>query len=88
MIFSTSTREGLDLNEKHKMRKKIKQKIRFFLVTYRIKTWSFNPLVFNAPFLYLLKTSEKGKVFSYFQELEKGCIGKKWVNKSIDNLIL
>ena len=63
MIFSTRTIEGLDLNEKHKMRKKIKQKIRFFLVTCRIKTWSFNPLVFNAPFLYLLKPSEKGKVF-------------------------
>ena len=34
----------------------------------------FNPFVPNAPFLYLLKTSENRK------EVEKGCIGNKWVN--------
>ena len=38
----------------------------------------FNPFVFNAHFLYPLKTSENRKVL---QEVEKGCIGNKWVNK-------
>ena len=34
----------------------------------------------NAPFLYHLKTSENRKVFWWFQGVEKGCIGNKWVN--------
>ena len=33
----------------------------------------------NAPFLYLLKTSENRKIFRCFQGVEKGCIGNKWV---------
>ena len=33
----------------------------------------------NAPFLYPLKTSENFTVFWYFQGVEKGCIGYKWV---------
>ena len=32
------------------------------------------------PFLYPLKISENRKVFWCFQGVEKGCIGKKWVN--------
>ena len=40
----------------------------------------FNPFVHNAPFLYPLKTSESRKVFQFFQEVEKGCIGNEWVN--------
>ena len=34
----------------------------------------------NAPFLYLLKTSENRKLFWCFQGVVKGCIGNKWVN--------
>ena len=34
-----------------------------------------NPFVPNAPFLYLLKTSE-----NRFQEVESGCTGNEWVN--------
>ena len=40
-----------------------------------------NPFVPNAPFLYLLKTSEKLTVLWCFQGKEKGCIGNEWVNK-------
>ena len=40
---------------------------------------TFNPFVPNAPFIYALKTSEKIKVFWYFQEIEKGCIGNELV---------
>ena len=40
----------------------------------------FNLFVPNAPFLYLLKTSENRMVFWCFQELEKGSIGNNWVN--------
>ena len=36
----------------------------------------------SAPFLYPVETPEKGKVFGCFQGVEKGCIGKKWVNIS------
>ena len=39
----------------------------------------FNPFVPNAPFLYPLKTSQNRKIFWCFQEVEKGCIGNKWV---------
>ena len=39
-----------------------------------------NPVIPNAPFLYPLKT-ENRKVFWYFQEIEKGCIGNEWVNQ-------
>ena len=42
--------------------------------------YNFNPFVPNAPFLYPLKRSENRKGFWCFQGLEKGCIGKKWVN--------
>ena len=44
--------------------------------------WQINPFVPNAPFFYPLKTSENRKVFLYFQEIEKGCIVNKLVNKS------
>ena len=40
-----------------------------------------NPFVPNAPFLCLLKTSEKLTVLRCFQGKEKGCIGNEWVNK-------
>ena len=33
----------------------------------------------NAPFFYLLKTSENLTIFWFFQGVEEGCIGKKWV---------
>ena len=39
-----------------------------------------NPFVSNAPFLYLLKTSENLTVFWYFQGVEKRCTGNEWVN--------
>ena len=39
-----------------------------------------NPVVPNAPFLYPLKTSENLTVFWRFQRVEKGWIGKEWVN--------
>ena len=38
-----------------------------------------NPIVSNAPFLCLLKTSENPTVFWCFQGAEKGCIENKWV---------
>ena len=41
-----------------------------------------NPFVPNAPFLYPLKTSENGKAFWCFQEIEKGCTGNKWVSNT------
>ena len=45
--------------------------------------WSFhlffNSPVPNAPFLYLLKTSENCKVLWRFLGVEKGCIGNEWV---------
>ena len=40
----------------------------------------FNPFVSNAPFLYTQKTLVNLTVFWCFQEVEKGCIGNKWVN--------
>ena len=43
-----------------------------------------NPFVPNAPFLFPLKTSENRKFFWCFQEVEKGCIGNKWVNIFFD----
>ena len=47
------------------------------LKTYSLK---LNPYVFNAPFLYPLKTSENRKVFLCFQGVEKkGYIGDEWV---------
>ena len=42
---------------------------------------AMNPFVPNAPFFYLLKTSENRKDFWCFQGLEKGCIGSKWVQQ-------
>ena len=48
-----------------------------FLLSGFLKFNSFFP---NAAFLYLLKTSENIKIFWCLQGLEKGCIGKKWVN--------
>ena len=53
-----------------------------------------NTLVSNAPFFYPLKTPENPKVFWYFQGVEKGWIGNKWVKKDLrvtgvpSNLIL
>ena len=44
---------------------------------------NINPFVPNASFLYPLKTSENLTVCWCFQEAEKGCIGNKWVNKTI-----
>ena len=41
--------------------------------------YTVNPFVPNAPFLNPLKTSEHLMVFRYFQGVEKGCIGNKWV---------
>ena len=38
-----------------------------------------NSFVPNAPFFFRLKTSENRKVFRCFQGIEKGCIGKEWV---------
>ena len=49
--------------------------------------FSFNPFVPNAPFLYLLKISENRKVFWCFQRVEKGYIGKKWVNSMIIRIL-
>ena len=45
----------------------------------KISSKPLKALVPNAPILYLLKTSENRKVFSFFQGVEKGCIGNKWV---------
>ena len=39
-----------------------------------------NPFIPNAPFRYPLKTSKNRQVLCWFQELEKRCIGNKWVN--------
>ena len=47
---------------------------------------SFSPFVPNAPFLYLLKTSEKLTVFWCFQGVEKGCIGNEWVKVFMKSL--
>ena len=44
----------------------------------------FNPFAPNVPFLYPLKTSENLTVFWYFQGVEKGCIGNKWVKVSVE----
>ena len=44
-----------------------------------------NPFVSHAHFLYTLKTSENLKVFWRFQGVEKGCIGNKWVNFSMNS---
>ena len=38
-----------------------------------------NPFVPNAPFPYVLKTSQNTKVSG----IEKGCIGNEWVNISL-----
>ena len=38
-----------------------------------------NPFISNAPFLYLMKTSENLTVFWCFQGVEKGCIGNEWI---------
>ena len=42
----------------------------------------FNPFTPNAPVLCPLKTSENRMVSWCFQGVEKGCIGKEWVNIS------
>ena len=42
-----------------------------------------NPFVPNVPFLYPLKTSENLIVFCCFLGVEKGRIGKKWVNPGV-----
>ena len=36
------------------------------------------PLITNGPILYILKASEKPKVFWCFQGVEKECIGNEW----------
>ena len=41
-----------------------------------------NAFVPSAPFLYRLKTSENRKVFWWFQLIEKGCFGNKWVRNT------
>ena len=49
--------------------------------------WDYKPIspfFSNALFFYPLKTSEKRKVFRYFQGVEKGCIGNEWVKKHSD----
>ena len=43
---------------------------------FTLLNWCF-PI---ASFLYPLKTSENLTVFSWFQDVEIGCIGNKWVN--------
>ena len=66
--------------------RKISKRFDIFLIGILIESKKLltliqvNPFVPNAPFLYLLKTSEKRKVFSFFQGVEKGCTGNKWVN--------
>ena len=45
----------------------------------RLWQGSINQFAPNAPFSYPLKASENHAVFWCFQELEKGCIGSKWV---------
>ena len=55
-----------------------------------LDTWDFyymffrliNPFIKNGPFLYPLKTSENLTVFWCFLGVEKGCIGKTWVNSA------
>ena len=48
----------------------------------------FNPFVPNPPFLYSLKTSENLTVYGYFQGVEKGSFGSKWVkSKELQNHI-
>ena len=54
--------------------------INFVFFTSRVFRNIFKLFVLNAAFLYPLKTSEDLKVFWCFQGLEKGCIGKEWVN--------
>ena len=39
----------------------------------------FNLFAPNAPFFYPLKISESLTVFYFFQGVEKGCVGNKWV---------
>ena len=53
----------------------------FFHLCYKCDFRSINPFAHNAAFLYLLIRSENRKVFWYFQGVEKGCIGNKWVSK-------
>ena len=45
--------------------------------------FSVNPFVPNTLFIYPLKTSENGKVFWCFQEVEKGCIGNEWIKQRL-----
>ena len=47
-----------------------------------------NPFVPNAPFLYLLKTSESLTLFWCFQGVEKGCSGNECVKKVFDKKTL
>ena len=61
---------------------KLLKKLRLF---FRININPFSP---NVPFLYPLKTSENLNVFWYFQGVEKGCIGNKWVKETPRWLIL
>ena len=55
--------------------------------------WAFifpkyiNPFVPNVPFLYSLKTSENLIVFWYFQRVEKGCTGNKWVKFAFEKSV-
>ena len=42
-------------------------------------TIHINPFIPNAAFLYPQKTSKNLTVFLCFLEVEKGCIGNKWV---------
>ena len=49
----------------------------YFVLDWRFDL--FNPYIPNVPFLNPLKKSKNLKVFWCFQEVEKGCIGNKWV---------
>ena len=60
------------------MQRWIKKLVKHLLRRFFAKI--FNTFVPNTPFLYPLKTPENRKIFLYFQEVEKGCIGNKRVN--------
>ena len=98
LIFSTAPctikcKKGLKLYLVNLERKLLKwQKSHFICNKAKSVTMNkgitslLNPFVPNAPFLYLLKTSENRKFFWYFQGLEKGCIGNEWVNGDLSRL--
>ena len=61
----------------------------FWLKYFTTKSLQFlNSFVPSALFLYPQKTSENPTVrFWCFQGLEKGCIGKKWINRVLHTLL-